>query len=125
MKESNLHSRFVRATRFRYANRAKSPSLCIPGRIRTRDTSFVVWRDIHFPTGTQAPWHVVKDQGVATVTGFEPAPAIVTGWCSTVELYGLALGCRDSNPDQLVNSQRPCRWATPDWWRGGGSNPRC
>ena len=30
----------------------------------------------------------MKDQGVATATGFEPAPATVTGWCSTIELHG-------------------------------------
>ena len=51
MKELNLHSRFVGAMRYRYANRAGT-SLGIPGRIRTCDARFVVWHDIRFTTGT-------------------------------------------------------------------------
>ena len=91
MKESDLRLRFVRATRYHYANRASCYTgryIGIPGRIRTRNARSVFWHDFRFTTGIRSPWQIMKDQGVATATGFEPAPAIVTGWCSTVELHG-------------------------------------
>ena len=95
MREPNPRLRFVRAPRYRYANRASCYIAFllygIPGRTRTCDARFVVWHDLLFTTGIRSPWQIMKDQGVATATGFEPAPAIVTGWCSTVELHGQEL----------------------------------
>lgn len=68
----------------------------IPGRIRTRNAKFVAWHDVLFTTGTRSPWQIMKDQGVATATGLEPATPTSTEWCSTIELYGLVcLGSRE------------------------------
>ena len=55
---------------------------------------------------------------LAMTTGLEPVPPALTGQCTLLLCYvtwELTLWRRDSNPDQLVNSQRPCRWTTPEW----------
>ena len=80
--------RFVGAPRYHYANRACCFFLGIPGRSRTRNARFVAWHDVLFTTGIRSPWQIMKDQGVATATGFEPASATLTRWCSTAELHG-------------------------------------
>ena len=143
MRESNPRFRFVGATRYRYTNRARNSRGIFPGLAVVNVETFRLV-EIKHAICVQS-FHGMQSFHVVGIPGrIRTCDARFVVWndlrfTTGTRLAGLMLRCRDSNSDQLVNSQRSCRWTTPECevphlaahralahgepsWRGADSN---